>query len=153
MNLIAEGTAETFNNLGQYEVYFNEHDEGELRVYLSRDLSESDITSIQNGLLEQGVVLTDDVRQAHQILSVKFRKEIAPLVIAALVIGGVLIIGTVILGWQLSKWFTGVPWWVLALGAVTVLYIVLEEPAKKAARSAGPYVKKAASVYLLKKAM
>ena len=147
MELIAEGTAETFSSLGNYEYCFNEHDQGELNVYLSRDLTDSEITSIQNGLIEQGVVLTDDVRQAHQILSVKFRKELAPLVIAALVIGGILVVGTVILGWQLSKWFTGIPWWVLALGAVAVLYIVLEEPAKKAA----PYAKRAVKTYLLKK--
>lgn len=147
MELIAEGTAETFNSLGNYEVYFNEHDEGELKVYLAHDLSENEIFDIQNRLLEQGVVLTDDVRQAHQILSIKFRKEIAPLMIAALVIGGVLIVGTVILGWQLSKWFTGIPWWVLALGAVAVLYIVFEEPAKKAA----PYAITAGKAYLLKK--
>ena len=98
MKLIAEGTQ--LSEVIPLESEFAEGNKGEIRLYLDREMSDSELVALETSLLEQGVVLTDVVKQDARIVLISFQKAIAPLII----IGGIAIAG--LLGWQLYKQVT-----------------------------------------------
>ena len=130
--LVAESLNSTLDGLSNYETCFKEGDTGEIRIYLNRTLTPSELQWIQDKILEQGVVLTEPVSQVARIVYVRFVKRIAPL----LIIGGVVAaVFAGITGWQVFK-FTeaGIPLWVLLLGGGALAYILFRKPAERTAR-------------------
>ena len=146
MELIGENLGSNISSLDKYEVYYNEGDEGELRLYVSESVSENVLVSLENEILGQGVTLTAPIVQEARIISVKFRKEIAPLLIIALAVGAI-IVG--LLGWQIFQLVVaGIPLWVILIGGGALLYLMFaSEPAKKA----GGLAIQAGKVYIGKK--
>lgn len=120
MNIIAEGF--DLNDLAQYEGLLSEGDKGEVRIYLSQDLSLETVTQLQNNLLAQGVVLTAPLRQENRILIIPFQKAVFPLLPIVIVAGGII---SLVLGWQIFQEVTKIPTmaWVVGLGIVGLLIV------------------------------
>ena len=97
--LLATGT--DIQDLALYEYAFAEGEKGELRVQLSDPLFLEEIQALQDDILSQGVVLTCPIKQQGDILTIRFQKAIAPLIIIALAISA-LGVGFIIV-WQLFK--------------------------------------------------
>ena len=119
--IIAEKLGD-LSSLSNYESKFGEGDTGELHLYLDRILYANEITQLEQMIIRQGVVLTEPIVQDARMVVIKFRKEIAPL----LIIGGavVAIVGSV-LGWQIWKTSQmGVPVWVWGVGGIALLYLM-----------------------------
>lgn len=116
MELVAEGTE--LNKLAEAESLFAEGDKGELRLYLDRKVSEDILYEFESSLCNQGVILTEPIRQEAHIVFIKFKKATEPLtIIAATIIAtGV----SSVIGWQLEKEPLGIPWWGWAIGAVSL---------------------------------
>ena len=146
--LVAEELSSDLSSLQNYEVFFNEGDTGELRLYLSDELYQGDIIELENMITEQGVILTEPIRQYARILSIKFKKEIAPLLI---IVGAVVVVVGGLLGWQIFKTTQlGVPLWVWAVCGIAIIYLITtSEPAKKA----GGLAIQAGKVYVAKGAL
>ena len=118
--LVAEN--KELKKLSLTEELFAEGDIGEIRFYLDRALSESEVATIESELRQQGVTLIGPVVQEHGILAVGFQKAIAPLLLIALVVGT---LGAGVLGWQVFKLSTGgVPTWVLLIAGMAVVYLM-----------------------------
>jgi len=119
--IIAEGPS--ISDLSQYEALFKEGEKGELRLYVERSLNQEELDCLAQEILDQGVTLTAPITQDARIVSIKFQKQIAPL----LIIGGVivaLVIG--VTGWQLFKESVSViPVWLWLAGGITIGYAVL----------------------------
>ena len=130
--LVAESLTSNLDSLSSYETYFKEGDTGELRIYLNRTLTSSELQWIQDKIIEQGVVLTEPVSQVARIVYVKFEKRIAPLLIIG---GAVAAVFAGITGWQVFK-FTeaGIPLWIILLGGGALLYILFKKPAERTAK-------------------
>ena len=142
VELVDQGIA--ISELSRKESKFTEFDEGEVRFYLNENITQAELTAIHNTLLKSGVTLTAPIVQDARIVSIKFRKEIAPL----LVIGGaVAAVVSGVVGWQIFKVTkAGVPLWAILVGGGALLYLIFREPVKKAA----PYAIKAGKVYITK---
>ena len=146
--LIAEELSNSISSLPNYEVYFSEGDTGELRLYLERPLYQGEIDQLEQQILSQGVVLTEPIMQDTRIVSIKFQKTIAPLVIIAIAIVAVI---TGLLGWQIWKSVQlGVPLWLWAIAGGAVLYLLLSS---KPAKEAGGLAIQAGKVYVTRKAV
>jgi len=143
MNLVAEQLNNDLSQIEHYESSFNEGDKGEIRFYFDRNLTWDEIDQLEQEIIGQEVVLTAPVRHDARIVSIRFQKAIAPLLIIALAIAG---IGASLLGWQLWTEPLGVPWWVWITGGAAVLYLLFREPAKKA----GGLAIQAGKVYVTK---
>jgi len=130
-NLVAEHLGDDLSLLPDYEVNFGEGDRGEIRLYLAEPLTQEQVDSIETELCSQGVVLTGPVVQDARVLSIKFEKRIAPL----LIIGGVVAaVVAGLLGWQIFKTTQmGVPWWLWAVGIGSILYLLFRTKPVKAA--------------------
>lgn len=145
--LVAESLSGNITELGAYEEQFAELDTGEVRIYVDQELSETELCYIEGDILAQGVVLTDYIVQDGGVIVIKFRKELAPLVIIGIIaatgIGG-------IVGWQLFKdkitgWLAapfGVPWWVWILGTGSVVALYFMTRGKEAVSGGQPIVQK-----------
>jgi hypothetical protein len=133
--IITENTND-LNDLGKYEVYFNEYDTGELRIFVDEPISLGVVAELQDKILAQGVVLTAPiVYDENGIIIIRFQKALAPLIIIGAALAAVGITGSVI-SWQLIKTkLSNVPGliWALAIGSVFFL-ILSSEPAKKTAQ-------------------
>ena len=105
MELIAEDT--DIQSLAAQEPLFQEGDKGEVRIYMSTEMSESAIGQLTKELTDKGVVLTGPISYESRMLSIKFEKRILPLVPIAIAVVGVL--GPGFLGWQLFKPSWGAP--------------------------------------------
>jgi len=149
MELIAENLGQDLSTLENYEVYYKEGDRGEVRLYLSENLPEDRIQLLEGELLNQGVVLTEPIKQVTRCLYIKFEKRLAPLAIIAIAVGGIAVIGGALLGWQIFKSTQlGVPLWVWLVGGAAILYLLFTtEPAKKA----GGLAIQAGKVYITNK--
>ena len=121
MGLIAEGS--DIQSLVTQEVLYQEGDRGEVRLYLNTEMSESAVTQITSDLMAKGVVLTGPIIAESRILSIRFEKRIAPLVIIVAAL-----LGSGVIGWQLfkPKWGAplGIPVWVWATGAGLLVYVL-----------------------------
>ena len=136
MKIIAESlTGEGLEQLGTYETQFPEGSTGELRVYTTADypVTNEELTQMENQIRSQGAILTEPITYDNGMISIKFKKAIAPLiiivgaVIAALGIGG-------FISWQLITSKLGIipgQVWIVAGGAILYL-IFTSKPAKKA---------------------
>ena len=122
MELVAEGLE--LNKLAEAESLLAEGNKGELRLYLDRKISENILYEFENSLCNQGVILTEPIKQEAHILFIKFKKASDPLtIIAATVIAtGV----SEVIGWQLEKEPLGIPWWGWAIGAVSLGLLVFK---------------------------
>jgi len=149
MTIIGENLTGNITSLPSYEKYFQEGETGELRLYLSSPISQFDIERLEQDILNQGVVLTAPITQDANILSIKFQKAIAPLVIIAIAAGAVGLVASGLVGWQIFKTTqAGVPLWVWGIGGVALLYLLLRsEPAKQA----GGLAIRAGKLYIDKK--
>ena len=128
------------------EQVFNEGDTGEMRVFVDGYLRDEEIAFLQYKIQSQGVVLTEPIFQDSGMVVIRFRKQIAPL----LIIGGavVAIIGS-LLGWQIYRTtVAGVSLWVWAIiGGALLYWAVTSEPAKQA----GGLAIQAGTVYVTKR--
>ena len=146
MELIAQALNSDLSKIASLESKFAEGDTGELRVYVSQPLSDSDLERIQQELVSKGVVLTEPIFQESRILVIRFKKEIAPLLIIGAVVAAVAAVASGIVGWQIFKLNLGVPWYIWAIGGAALLYIFLKKPAQKA----GGLAIQAGKVYVTK---
>ena len=146
--LIGEYIGDSLGTLPGYEVYYSEGSRGELRLYLNESLSNDDLLMLENNILGQGVILTSPIEQDANIVSIKFQKAIAPLLIIA---GAVTLIVGSLIGWQIFKTTQmGVPLWVWLVGGLALAYIVFtSEPAKQA----GGLAIQAGKVYVTRKSL
>ena len=146
MELVGERIG-NLSNLSDYEVYFGEGDNGELRVYLQRPLYQDEIDKLENEICSQGVVLTAPITQDARILVIKFQKAIAPLLIIG---GAIAAIVAGVTGWQIFRTTQmGVPLWVWGVGGIALLYLLFRKPARKA----GGLAIQAGKVYVTRKAL
>ena len=146
MQLIAQGLDIT--ELEQSESLLAEGEAGEVRLYLSQEPTIEQLQALQDGLLERGVILTEPIAYDARIVSIKFVKGIAPLVIVGLVVGGLFATG---IGWQVFKATrAGIPLWVIGLGGAALLYLLLRS---KPAKQAGGLAIQAGKVYVSRKAL
>lgn len=122
MVLVAEG--QNIESLSGFEGIFNEGDKGEVRIYLSNELTMAEIQKLQDDIVAKGVVLSEPIVQDMRIVVIKFEKRIAPLLIIAAAIG------VAIIGWQLFKAISAIPWWTWLVGGGTVLYLLTRKGAK-----------------------
>ena len=121
-NLVAEGIGSDILSLGQYEQSFNEGEQGELRVYIGRNLSGQELVNLENEIIRQEVLLTEPIVQDARVVFIGFEKRIAPLLIIA---GAVVAVIGGILGWQVFKTIqAGIPLWALLAGSGVLLYLL-----------------------------
>lgn len=123
MELIAEGLLDDLDLLGNYELFFQEYEQGELKLYIDQPLSQELLEKLQDEILTQEVYLTKPLKQINNIITISFEKRIAPLVLIAgaaiLIIGG-------IVAWQIWKGTeVGVPPWVFIIGGAALVYLLL----------------------------
>ena len=122
MQLISESLTPNLDTLTDNEVFFNEGDTGELRLYVDQTLSQEVIKHLESEICSQGVMLTAPITQDARIVVIKFQKAIAPLIIIAGVVG-VTIAG--LLGWQLFKVSAlGLPLWAWVAGGIAAIYAI-----------------------------
>ena len=129
--LVAEQVTSNLNEVPQYESSYKEGDTGELRLYLSQDLTQIQIDDLEKDIVSKGVILTKPITQDARVLIISFQKAIAPLLIIA---GSVGIIAIGILGWQIWKSTSyGVPVWVwgLIIGGI-IIYAISGESSRQA---------------------
>ena len=121
MELVAEGSE--IQNLANYEHLFQEGEKGQVQIYLNRELSNSDIEQLTKELTDKGAVMVAPITCESRILTIKFEKRIAPLI---LIVAAVLGIGVV--GWQIFKpsWGAplGIPLGIWAVGAALLGLLV-----------------------------
>ena len=124
MKLIAENLGEDLSTLENYEVYYNEGDRGEARLYVSESLTEEQLQLIEGEILSQGVVLTEPIYQVARCVHINFEKRLAPLAIIAIVVGGIVVVVGGLLGWQIFKSTQlGVPLWVWGIAGAALIYL------------------------------
>ena len=111
MNLIAEGLS--LSELEACESLLPEGQKGEVRIYLDRNLTSSEIQQVEDRILAEGVVLTSSIQSVEGILVIPFQKAIAPLAIIVVVVG---LVAATVLGWQLMSDFLGIPVWMWIVG-------------------------------------
>ncbi len=121
LEIVAEGL--DLEKLAQYEGKFNEGDKGEARFYLDSALSEYQLQAIREKLTE----IEAEVSQSHNVLVVKFRKGVFPLLPIVIAVSA---LGASFFGWQLFKQVSQVPIWAWVLGLAVVGYLVLREVKK-----------------------
>ena len=149
LELVAENLGSDISFLGDYEVCYQEHDTGELRLYVDQPLSYDDINQMEYEICSQGIVLTEPIKQDARVVVISFQKAIAPLAIIAIIVGGIVAIAASLLGWQIFKYTKlGVPIWVWAVGGIALLYLLFSS---KPAKQAGGLAIQAGKVYVGKK--
>ena len=129
LKLIGESLGKDLSTLVSYEGYYREGDKGELRLYVESLLTRETIEQLEAEIINQGVTLTESIKQDARVVVIRFQKRIAPL----LIIGGVLvaIVGG-ILGWQIFMSVQlGVPIWVWLVGGLSLVYLLFREPVKE----------------------
>ena len=147
--IIAESLTDSdLSSIGKYESSYSEGSTGELRIYTQYHVTDEESKEIENQIRSQGAVLTEPITYDNGVLSIKFRKAIAPLIIIAGAVIAVLGIGGVI-SWQLiTTQFSVIPGWVWLVGGAAILYLIfMSKPAKQA----GGLAIQAGKVYITKK--
>lgn len=123
--LVAEQLTQSLGEVPQYESKFSEGDTGELRLYLTQDLSQIQIDNLESDIIGKGIVLTNSVVQDARILIISFKKAMPPLSEIKESISK--IGGQFIIGWQLfkdEKW--GMPLWAWALIGGALIYSIIK---------------------------
>lgn len=129
--LVAQGFGSP-EEIGLYDDYFEENDEGEVRFFLNHTLTPDELAFLQNEILASGVTLTGPITQSEGIVFIPFRKEIAPLLIIGGIVGAIALAGGGILGWEIFKATkAGVPIWVWIIGGLAVLYLFFSSETTK----------------------
>ena len=113
MDLVAEGT--DIKDIAAYDALFSEGDRGEVRIYLNTEMSEPAIRQLTKELMEKGALLTGPITCESRILSIRFEKRVAPLLIIA---GIASVLGIGFAGWQVFK-----PKWGAPLGVPMVVWV------------------------------
>lgn len=135
MELVAESLGMDMATLQELDAKMPEFQTGEIRFYLHRSLTQSEIDQLTADITAEGVYLTAPIVQDAQILVVSFQKRVAPLlIITGFVIATVMAVG----GYQvfLSAVY-GIPLWVWIAGGVLLLYMFAKSDAGKAVAGAG----------------
>jgi len=125
MNLIAESIEPKVVNLSTFEKKFAEGDKGELRFYLSRDLTDEEIEDMTSRITAKGVVLTAPITQDARVLIVQFQKAVEPL---QPIYDTVASFGVGMIGWQLfsdklNTTYYGIPVWGYGIGIVSIIVL------------------------------
>ncbi len=147
---VAEGSLIDLRNIGTYESQFAEGQIGQIDLHLRWDPGDTIINALRSQLISRGVVLTGPItkRSGSCVLSIPFKKTIAPLIIFFAVISVAIGIAVIMVSWGLYKKVeeinpTTFGWQMvlvigLAIVAVAVVYVLLKKPgAFKAAVSGG----------------
>ena len=138
LQLIARQTAgDPYAFAEQVHTRFQEYDYGEVRAQFDHPLTQSDIDSIQQQLIDQDVFLTQPVSTSGNTVRIAFQVRLFPL----LAIVGVL--GAGFLGWmswdiykETKSRLREIPAVILVVAGVATLYL-LAKPAKAVATTAG----------------
>lgn len=148
MELIGQHLGSDLSSLTNYEVFYREGDTGELRIYTGVEYAPVTLEKLEEEIISQGVVLIEPIVQDARVIFIKFRKEIAPLLI---IVGVVAVIIVGIIGWQVFKTTqAGVPLWVWLIAGGALAYLIFTS---KPAKEAGGLAIQAGKVYVTRKAI
>ena len=115
MQLLAEGS--TLNDLQEADSLFVVGDRGEVRLYLNREPTASELQLLEDRLVDQGMVLPEPVAYDARVILIRFTQGAAPWGIVGTVASG--LFGGAIIGWQVFGEQKGIPGWCwLAIGVV-----------------------------------
>lgn len=115
--IVAQGSKDQFTSLEMFEPQFINQESGELRLYVTGKIPQTQLDMLHEDLVASGVFLTEPIVQEGDIVFIRFQKlppagategiegigAIGPVAIIALVVGGVVAIWGSIAGWQLIK--------------------------------------------------
>ena len=147
MEVLAEGF--NFSDFPTDTTILREGEEGEIRVYLSEQLSRDELRVIQDELLRQGVVLTSSVYVVSNVLVIPFRKEFDPLGTIKTVLD--FITTPFQIAWQIIKTTSSIPWWAWIGGIGIGAYLLLSsETLQEEVRETKRVARQAAMAYVTK---
>ena len=122
--IIAEGTANDINALGNYEGSFEEGSRGYLQVDLRSEIVADAIGWLDNALDNAGVP-ERKVEVSGNSLLIHFKKEIAPLVLIAGAIAACIFIAGLIIAWKLWKLTPGVVIGLSTLAIIAIIFAII----------------------------
>ncbi len=96
MELVAQG--EEVQSLSRAENLFQEMEKGEVRLYLQRPLSSSELINLRSDIKAKGGVIVGEIKQIGGVVSISFRKEIPFLLLLVPLLAGLGVVG-----WQVLK--------------------------------------------------
>lgn len=118
--LVGRGDASNISQLESFQKYFPEDSEGYLDINLRSQIAADIVGWLDSKLDAMGVPRNMVTTEGHHVY-IRFRTEIAPLVLIAAAIAASIFLVSLIVGWQLYKM---VPEVVVGISTVTVLLIV-----------------------------
>lgn len=120
MKIVAEG--QSLDEMLNYSSLLPEGSSGEVRLYLDRQLTQSELDSLQQNLLAQGVTLTAPISIVSRVLIIPYKKMFDPLGAIVNTFKGIW--NVVVTGWQIVTFPFRMPWWVWAAGGVGIVYLL-----------------------------
>lgn len=120
--VISEGREITEREFAEAESKLNEGDSGRVLVYVTEPPTAESLETMQNELISRGVALTGPITYSEGVVTVPFKKQLAPL----LIIGAVLVGGGILLysGYQITKIVSSIPWWIWVAGGIATAYLL-----------------------------
>ncbi len=100
-------------------------DVGELRLYLSQDMTDDELKSLEDNIKSKGGILTEPIKEDARTLVIKFQKASDPLVLITDTLSS---LGINFSAWQLIKSGTNstvssIPTWLWVAGGLSLLLI------------------------------
>ena len=125
--VIGQSLTPDITSIADYEKYLNEGDIGDVRIYLNHEATQSQLQSIEDTILSQGVTLNGHVYQVANCVIIPYVKLQEPLSVISNSLGDL----NDVVGWQIIKvGIDSVPvwiWWVGGVGIAALLLAVLRK--------------------------
>ncbi len=102
---------------------FASGDIGELRLYLSQDMTDDELKLLEDNIKSKGVILTDPIKEDAKTLVIRFQKASDPLVA---ITDSLSSLGIDFSAWQLIKntMVSSIPTWLWVAGGLSLLLIL-----------------------------
>ena len=120
--IIGQSLTSNIAHIADYERYLNEGDIGDVRVYLNYEATQSQLQSIEDTILSQGVTLNGHVYQIANCVIIPYVKMQAPLPVISNSLGDL----NGVVGWQIIQMgIDSVPMWIWWVGGVGITALIL----------------------------
>ncbi len=125
--IVDQRLSSNIQDIANFEGKFSEGDVGELRLYLTENLTDEQLKQLTSDIQKRGCTLTELIKQDAKVLVIHFVKLSNPLIAItdSLASQGIKTVGWQIIKDTMNVKLLGLPLWLWGIGGIGIISMVM----------------------------